>query len=241
MARIFVGNSSRISGEVVQTISGLSDAFTALLEVDVDGRNIDAWLMGTAGAGPTIQIVAEFKNTLKPFRGTENGEWTVLGETGLWEPLPGRTKDANPYRQAVAAANTAQNWLFNNRKVYSNNLDDTTAQHFRVWPDLVVTSPAPLRHELPGAPANRYGRWFLTLQDWVDHVAQWQPRPDAASLSQGQILTIADLLNLRPLAPLQAPAAACGEPAPAELHRWLSTLDVRLRGLDDRLARLERR
>ena len=144
--------------------------------------------------------MTEIKVVAHVLRGTDNGPWLRRTDSGEWEPVPNSGRDCNPHHQAVATADALGDWLWNNRRLYSDRLDQASRELFNPWPALLVISAGSrMRHELPDGPSSRYGMWYFSVEEWARSVAHWRPRKPRISLIPEEMRQIAGILTLEQL------------------------------------------
>lgn len=242
MARIFAGELSMIDQEVFDTLKALPDDFWVFAEFNI-GRNIDWFIIRPDN--PSTLILTELKRINRPLRGAVNGLWEKQDPSGDWEEMPANGSDANPYWQAVNSANALADWLWNNQQLYRETADIRPSAEFRVWPDLLLLSPAGIIHRLPLAPPSRYGRWWFSMDEWVRHVRGWTPRSGVA-LHPREVANLVEALRLTEIwsgsgevldEPAQYPGSAPSS-EPATFSSWLQTLEQRVARLERELALL---
>lgn len=244
MSSIYVGDPSRVNRDVLEKTKELPNDFFVFAEFTI-GRNVD-WLIIRPTQLSTL-ILTEVKVVARPIQGDVNGPWEQLNEAGVWEELPARGKDINYYWQAVNTANALAEWLWNNQARYLEGGEIRPVEQFRVWPDLLLLSPPGVTHRLPLGPPNRFGRWWYNLDQWLNHVRDWQPRSGLA-LTPREVANLAETLGLEQVwegdrrdsvaGNHQSPAAA---DALAGFVTWMRDLDARLRRLEERVAALSSR
>lgn len=195
MARIFAGELSMIDQEVFDVLKRLPDSFWVFAEFNI-GRNVD-WFIIRPDT-PSTLILTELKRINKPLRGAVNGLWEKQTASGEWEEVPASGTDTNPYWQAVNSANALADWLWNNQQLYRETGEIRPSGDFRVWPDLLLLSPAGMTHRLPLAPPSRYGRWWFNVDDWLRHVRGWTPRTGVA-LTHQEVANLVESLRLTEL------------------------------------------
>src|SRR5688572_27203032 len=114
MARVLIGDPSRIDAEVLSALRTLSDDFWVLGEFTIR-RNYDWLILRAFDQSPAAMIVTEVKRRTRSLRGSVNAAWEQSTETGEWEPVrTANESDRNYYWQAVNAANSLSEWLRNN-------------------------------------------------------------------------------------------------------------------------------
>ncbi|MFN8534439.1 MAG: hypothetical protein U0556_12940 [Dehalococcoidia bacterium] len=236
MARVFIGDSSRIDAEVLSAVSLLPDDFWVFGEFNTVGRNVD-WLVVREApdgwpAAPSTLIVTELKRLPRAIRGRSTDEpWEIQGDDGAWQEYrPANDRDYNPYWQAVNTANALKNWLWNNQPLYSDSA--VNEQEFAVWPDLLLLSPPGTVPSLPMRPASRFGAWWYNLDDWRGHLEAWRPKK-GKPFRGDELGRLAEVLRLRPLTPLE-PVSPQPE-APVSLDGLVGSI----RALEARVKQLE--
>ncbi len=232
MARIYAGELTKVEKEVVERLrEELPDDFTVLAEVNV-GRNVDLVVIRPNGEGPAVLIAAELKRVSRPLMGQTDGVWKELTDEGEWlEIEPSNSRDVNHYWQAVHAGNALKDWLWRNQRLYRDDADEVEGGRFSAWPDLVLLSDQELVHRLPIAPANRFGRWFFDLGEWVAHVMSWNPRK-GVPLNQREVGRLIDALGLIEIAAPEASAAASGGQGASALVSVVRDLKERVLALE---------
>jgi hypothetical protein len=242
MARIFLGDQSRIDPEVLAALETLPDDFWVLGEFTLR-RNFDWFILRPFDDSPAALIVTEVKRRTRPLRGSLNAAWEEPTETGEWETIaPPNGEDRNYYWQAVNAANSLSEWLRNNEPVF-NDADDTVWADTRVWPDLLILSPPGTTHLLPHRPDNGFGAWYFDLDRWISHLRTWRPRV-GPRLTQTHIQRLVDYFQLTPTEstpPYEMPEPA--PPAPGEstpnAHQHVALLAHTVEDLSRRVAVME--
>lgn len=220
MARVYVGDQSRVNPAVLEEVQQLPDDFWVLAEFSLL-RNYDWFVLHPFPDSPAALITVEEKRVARGVRGSLNSVWEMReDEEDRWEPLiPSNRDDRNPYWQAVNAANSLSDWLRNNEPVF-NDGESGVWTSTKIWPDLLLISPPGVRHFLPLKPDNGYGSWYFDLRRWSAHVRHWKP-------NVGPILThdhVARLVAHLQLEPVDSPAAAPGYGAPSEPAQGTATL-----------------
>jgi hypothetical protein len=196
MARVFLGDQSRVDPEVLAALETLPDDFWILGEFTLR-RNFDWFILRPFDDSPAALIVTEVKRRSRPLRGSLNAAWEEPTESGEWETIaPPNGEDRNYYWQAVNAANSLSEWLRNNEPVF-NDADDTVWADTRVWPDLLILSPPGTTHLLPHRPDNGFGAWYFDLERWISHLRTWRPRV-GPRLTQTHIQRLVDYFQLTP-------------------------------------------
>jgi hypothetical protein len=228
MAHIFAGELAKIDEEVLEAIKLLPDDFWVFAEFNV-GRNIDWFFVRPKVNEPSTLIMTELKRSTRPIRGTTDGYWERLAENGEWEEVPASGKDMNYYWQTVNGANTLADWLWNFQKLYLDSTEVRPPDQFRVWPNLLLLSPAGVQHRLPLGPTNKYGRWFYDIPSWLQHVSGWNSR-------MGISLTPHDVVPSATLESYQTIARPAGSGGPDEFVAWLRGLERRITHIEERLG-----
>ncbi|HUG14360.1 MAG TPA: hypothetical protein VMM78_05005 [Thermomicrobiales bacterium] len=231
-----------IDQEVFDTLKQLPDSFWVFAEFNI-GRNVDWFIIRPEN--PSTLILTELKRISRPLRGAVNGLWEKQDQNGDWEELPANASDANPYWQAVNSANALADWLWNNQQLYRETADIRPSAEFRVWPDLLLLSPAGIIHRLPLAPPSRYGRWWFSMDDWVRHVHGWTPRSGVA-MTPREVANLVEALRLTEIwsgngdAPPETSHFVESSPSsePASFASWLQMLEQRVARLERELATL---
>jgi hypothetical protein len=249
MAHVFIGNRSRVEREVLDAVSRLPDEFWVFAEFDV-GRNVD-WFVARAvpderppNAASTL-IAMEVKRVSRPLRGlSSDAPWEIEDQPGTWMAVePSNGDDRNYHWQAVNTANAVAQWLWHNQRLYREAADVRPQEEFGVWPDLLMLSPPGLSHRLPLGPTNRYGGWWYTADEWVNHVLGWRARSERIALTQTELSALADALRLERVQQAQPQNAAVVDDLGPELRGfvgWMAELSQRVRTLEARLSTLER-
>ena len=241
MAKIFVGDQSKVDQAVLQQVQQLPDDYWVLAEFTLR-RNYDWFIIRPVSTAPSVLIVTEVKRHNAQLRGNLNGPWEERAEDGEWLPLTTPNgEDKNYYWQAVNAANSLSEWLRNNEPVFNEGRTDVWSQT-RIWPDLLILSQPGVRHLLPLKPDSGFGFWFYDLQRWADHLVNWRPNVGPRLTEQD----VEQLVNYLRLTPMESPEV---KPfAPTEPRTWSSSpfqapppapRVPQPRG-DDRVERLER-
>lgn len=235
MAHIFAGEPSRIDGEALEALKTLPDDFWVYAEFNSIGRNVDWLITRAAVQQPSVLMLMELKRVSRPVRGSIDSAWELMTENASWQEItPSNSRDVNYYWQSVNTANVLAEWLWNHQHRYRNGPDVRPQEEFKVWPDLVLLSPADIGHRLPLGPPSRYGRWWYSLQDWLRHVLSWKPRSGIA-LAPRELADLGDALGLsRVPTPSIRPSEASGR-MPTELLSFMEWA----RRLEERIARLE--
>jgi hypothetical protein len=196
MARVFLGDQSRVDPEVLAALETLPDEFWVLGEFTLR-RNFDWFILRPFDDSPAALIVTEVKRRTRPLRGSLNAAWEEPTEAGEWESIaPPNGEDRNYYWQAVNAANSLSEWLRNNEPVF-NDADDAVWADTRVWPDLLILSPPGTSHLLPHRPDNGFGAWYFDLERWIAHLRTWRPRV-GPRLTQTHVQRLVNYFQLTP-------------------------------------------
>lgn len=226
MAHIFAGADRRqLDPEVLDAFKALPDDFWVFGEFTIS-RNID-WFVVHPHPGGTLALIAiELKRTTQPFTGDLNNAWKQWSPEG-WRDLVLSGPYRNYYWQAVEAANTLKEWLWNNQRRYRTNQTLLPQEAFRVWPDLLILSPPGTNHLLPLQPPNNFGKLLYSLDECVRHVASWKSRQLAlVPLTGEEMARLAGALGLEQIWP------------PRDLNEREHLLR-RIRLLEERIQRLE--
>lgn len=249
MAHIFAGELARIDPEVLEAVKELPDDFWIFAEFNV-GRNVDWFIIRPKSDEPSTLILTELKRSTRPIRGSGDGYWERMAENGEWEELPSNGKDMNYYWQTVNSANALADWLWNYQRLYLERPDVRPADQFRVWPNLLLLSPAGVQHRLPLGPTNKYGRWFYDIPSWLQHVTGWNSRM-GIELTEREVANLADALQLEriwgpdasavPVGATPASSEASQHAAPASAGGELELFIGWLQRIEQRIARLEDR
>jgi hypothetical protein len=240
MARIFLGDKSRVDHEVLAALEGLSDDFWVLGEFTLR-RNFDWFILRPFDDSPAALIVTEVKRRSRPVRGSLNAAWEEPTESGDWEIIqPPNIEDRNYYWQAVNSANTLSEWLRNNEPVF-NSADDKVWADTRVWPDLLILSPPGVTHLLPHRPDNGFGAWYFDLERWISHLRTWRPRV-GPRLSQTHVQQLADHFQLMPAqtATVSVPVDSTSTGTLEQLTQMVEDLRRRVAVLEAKLQRTSR-
>jgi hypothetical protein len=176
-------------------------------------------------------MLMELKRVSRPLRGSIDSTWEITAESGGWQEIaPSNSRDINYYWQSVNTANVLAEWLWNHQQRYRESVEIRPQDDFKVWPDLLLLSPADVGHRLPLGPPSRYGRWWYSLDDWLHHVLTWKPR-SGISLTPRELYNLGEALGLEKVALPSArpdPAAAGGQDGLFTFVAWLRSLDERL-------------
>ena len=235
MARIFIGDRSKVNPNVLEKVQTLSDDFWALAEFTVT-RNVDWLLIRPMGSAPAVVILVEVKGVKGRLRGSTNGPWQQETSPGEWvEVEPPNPSDVNYYFQAVNTVNALIEWLHNNAPVIGQGTAYPWSD-IRVWPDLLLFSLIPeTAHLLPVAPDNKFGMWFTDVDKWLAHVEAWRPRI-GPPLAHTDVESLVNYLGLSPLVegrPLALPEFSWDE------EPDLQTTLQRVKSLEQRVQRME--
>ena len=235
MAHVFTGELSRIDQEALGAIKTLPDDFWVYAEFNGISRNVDWFITRAATQQPSVLMLMELKRVSRPLRGSIDSTWEITAESGGWQEIaPSNSRDINYYWQSVNTANVLAEWLWNHQQRYRESVEVRPQDEFKVWPDLLLLSPADVGHRLPLGPPSRYGRWWYSLEDWLHHVVTWKPR-SGISLTPRELFNLGEALGLEKVTvPRVRPDAA----ATAEAD-GLFTFVAWLRSLDERLSRVE--
>lgn len=235
MAHIFAGELTRIDAAVLGVMKTLPDEFWVYAEFNGIGRNVDWFVTRAATTQPSVLMLMELKRVSRPLRGSIDSTWELMTEAGGWQEIaPSNNRDINYYWQSVNTANALAEWLWNHQHRYREPADIRPQEDFKVWPDLVLLSPADVGHRLPLGPPSRYGRWWYSLNDWLRHVLTWKPR-NGIALTPPELTNLAETLGLEPV---PSTGERSIEPSLRPSDELLSFVSW-LRSLEDRLARLE--
>jgi len=248
MARVFIGDSSKVDPDVLAAVHSLPDDFWVLGEFTLR-RNYDWFILRPFDNAPAALILAEVKRQSRPLRGTINAPWEEALEGGEWEAIrPANQSDRNFYWQAVNAANSLSEWLHNNEPVFNDTLQGVWTE-VRVWPDLLILSPPGTTHALPLRPDSGFGSWFFDLDRWINHLLTWRPRL-GPRLGHADIHKLVQHLGVQPGGELPpppiVPRANGAEPAPsapqelARLSQLVDDLALRVAHLEHTLYRTSR-
>lgn len=243
MARFWCGNNDPklIDPALVDALATLDDTFFIFFETQFDDRNADITVLRASDdrAQPSTAIVTEVKHFAAPVRGSINGCWEREVTAGTWETLPSNGRDTSPYWQAVNTANAAANWLFSYQRFYLKDIDTLPSAGFRLWPDLLLLSPATVRHQLPLQTPNRFGFWFESIEKWVYHLDRWAPK-HGLGFSADEITAMASTLQLIPYHPtMPSPVTAVPNQATLpKLSARLGQLETQLAGIQHELLAL---
>jgi hypothetical protein len=165
----------------------------------------------------------------------------MLSEGEGWQPIrPSHEGDVNYYFQAINAANALAEWLWNNQRRYLLGMDAPPRDEFKVWPDLLILSPAGAVHQLPLGPSSRYGRWLFSVSEWLAQIRTWDPKT-GIRLNGAQLAALAEVLGLEYVWPkngVQVPAHAATGRAAMDFVAWLQQLEGRIMQIEQRLNRL---
>jgi hypothetical protein len=226
MAQIFAGADRRqIDQEVLEAFKALPDDFWVFAEFTIS-RNIDWFIAHPHPDGTLALIVIELKRTDQSLSGDMNNTWKQWSPEG-WRDLVLGGPYRNYYWQAVEAANALKTWLWNNQRRYRSRQDLLPQDAFKVWPDLLILSPAGTHHQLPLQPPNNFGKLLYSLDECLRHVATWKSRQLAlVPLVEEEMSRLAGALGLEQIWP------------PHE-EREREDLLGRIRHLEERILRLE--
>ena len=235
MARIFVGDRSKITPQVMEKVQTLSDDFWVLAEFTVT-RNVDWLLIRPMGNAPAVVILVETKGIKGRMRGSTNGPWQQEISPNEWVGVESpNAADVNFYFQAVNTVNALIEWLRNNAPVIGEGTPFPWSE-IRIWPDLLLLAPVPgLAHLLPVGPDNKFGMWFTDVDKWIAHAEAWRPRI-GPPITHGDVENLVNYLKLTPLLE--------GQPIPLPDFPWEEEADIqatqrRVRSLEQRVDRLE--
>lgn len=235
MAHIFAGELSRIDAEALGAMKTLPDEFWIYAEFNGIGRNVDWFVTRAASHQPSVLMLMELKRVSRPLRGSIDSAWEIGTESGGWQEIaPSNSRDINYYWQSVNTANVLAEWLWNHQHRYRDTADVRPQEEFKVWPDLVILSPADAGHRLPLGPPSRYGRWWYGLDEWLRHVLTWKPR-SGISLTPRELTGLGEALGLELVAAQPSGPAGPNLREPEELLSFVGWL----RSLDERMSRLE--
>lgn len=238
MAKIFLGDVSKVDPEVLHALEGLPDEFWVLGEITLK-RNHDWLIIRPRTTAPSTLIVTEVKRQALPLRGSVNGVWEEkpIGED--WTVVPtSHADDKNYYWQAVNSANALSEWLRNNAPVFDDG-DGRAWAESKVWPDLLVLSPPEVRHRLPLKPDSGFGMWYFDPGRWVEHLASWRPTI-GPQLTEEQVERLVRHLGLTPhMATVSAEAAAELASVASASSQTETDLALTVRELEARVQRLE--
>ena len=106
-------------------------------------------------------------------------------------------------------------------------------------PERILTG-ADIRHQLPLTPDSRFGLWFFSIEDWVNHLRSWRPTVGVA-YSAEDLRQLSQALHLTPIAPPPSIAEAPEEHAVEPLLNYFTALHQRLASLEERVQQLEMR
>ncbi|MGH2352699.1 MAG: hypothetical protein ACRDI2_02640 [Chloroflexota bacterium] len=256
MARIFIGDPSRVDDEVLAAVKRLPDDFWVFAEFSI-GRNVD-WFVVRGVPDDQIDtrrsttILVEFKRLQNPIYGTSiHSSWQERDSTGQWrEIVCSNDRDRNYYWQAVNTANELSRWLWNQHPLFLSSERTAAAGDFKVWPDLLILGSSEVtRPQLPLRPETGFGQWWFNTEDWLGHVLEWFPKVGVA-LTASELSRLAEALRLPPLdEPAPLPARPSIEDLPLrDVVSWLQTLEHRVseleagnRSLNSKVEALERR
>ncbi len=232
MARLYVGDVSRIHEGVLKAVKTLEDDYWVLAEFSIS-RNIDWFIIGVQENAPATLIVLEVKTEACELRGGTNEPWSRRHSEDRWEPIvPSNKQDINYYWQVVNAANALQDWLRNNEPVFNEGERGTWAEA-KVWPDLLLLSPPGIVHQLPRRPDSRYGAWYYDVASWVQHVRGWRPKTGPV-LKHEHVERLVKYLGLTPIDSLNP------ELQIRDLQsEVLQALERRIQPVEERLGRIE--
>jgi hypothetical protein len=268
MAQIFTGNPAKVDQEVLETVRQLGDDYWVLSEFDVNGRNVDWFVIREAPDLPfqySTMILTELKRTSAVLSGNESSPWTETrgGETEILRPR--NQEDLNPYQQLINTVNAVREWMYINQRRFLTNPEQTiTAAEVRIWPTLLILSSVPgTIHRLPLRPQSGFGAFHFNLQSWIASIAAWRPR-EGIRLSRSDLALLVAALGLQRVeepapAPLLPPAEfqepvppspeererPTPEPAPpatverAEVPEWVRGMMRWAVQLETRLRRIE--
>jgi hypothetical protein len=238
MARVYAGELSKLDEEVLEAVKRLPDDFWALAEFNI-GRNVDWFIIRPKQYEPSTLIVTELKRSTRPVRGSIDGMWERMNEALEWEEIPANVKDLNYYWQSVNTANALADWLWNFQRLYLDSEEIKPPDQFRVWPNLLLLSPAGVQHRLPLGPSNKYGRWFYAIEQWLQHVVGWNSRM-GISLTHDEVARLVEALQLEPIWVPENRPAPVRELVQADGHGdELSTFLTWLTRLEQRVSRIE--
>ena len=234
MPHIFAGaDRQRIDPEVLEAFKGLPDDFWVFAEFTIS-RNIDWFVIHPHPDGTLALIVIELKRTTLPLSGDINNVWRQWTPEG-WRDLILSGPYRNYYWQAVEAANTLKEWLWNNQRRFRLGFDLLGQEAFKIWPDLLVLSPAGVNHQLPLHPPNNFGKFIFALDECVRHITTWRSRQlSLVPLVDEELFRLADALGLEQIWPLPGATAPRGD----DLAARVQALELRVRELENRLGRV---
>ncbi|HEY8596861.1 MAG TPA: nuclease-related domain-containing protein [Thermomicrobiales bacterium] len=226
MPHIFAGaDRQQIDPEVLEAFKTLPDDFWVFAEFTMS-RNIDWFVIHPNADGTLALIVIELKRTGLPLAGDINNVWKQWTPEG-WRDLVLSGPYRNYYWQAVEAANTLKEWLWNNQRRFRLRQDLLTQDAFKVWPDLLILSPQGINHQLPLQPPNNFGKFIFTLSDCLRHITTWKSRQlSLVPLVDEELLRLAEALGLERVWPLARP-------------QDYDSLAARIQHLEERMRRLE--
>jgi len=235
VAHIFAGEVTRIDDEALGAMKTLPDDFWVYAEFNGISRNVDWFVTRAASHQPSVLMLMELKRVARPLRGSIDSAWEITAESGGWQEIaPSNSRDINYYWQSVNTANVLAEWLWNHQQRYRETPEVRPQEEFKVWPDLVLLSPADVGHRLPLGPPSRYGRWWYTLEDWLRHVLTWKPR-SGISLTPRELTNLGEALGLERITAQPVRASAHPSRPPDDLVSFVTWL----RSLEERLSRLE--
>ncbi len=249
MARIYIGEPSKVDQEVLEKVKELPDEFWVFAEFNI-GRNIDWFIVrevpdNLRDSRKSTMILTEVKRLERPLRGTSiHLSWEELDSVGQWqEIICSNRQDRNYYWQAVNTANELSRWLWNNSPIFRANRRPTAGEEFKVWPDLLILGyreATPPR--LPIRPETGYGQWWYAPDEWLRHIEEWFPKI-GVPLTGEELAGLAEALHLEPVAQPVRPATPAAPDAAAVLTGFLSLVQglvQRIETLETRTADIER-
>jgi hypothetical protein len=250
VARIYIGEPSKVDQEVLEKVKELPDDFWVFAEFSI-GRNVDWFIVrevpeSLRDSRKSTMILTEVKRLERPLRGNSiHLSWEELDSTGQWqEILCSNRLDRNYYWQAVNTANELSRWLWNNSPIFRANRRPTAGEEFKVWPDLLILGSRPdTPPRLPIRPETGYGQWWFAPDEWLRHIEEWFPKI-GVPLTGDELTGLAEALHLEPLAQPVRPAPPVAPDTANVLAGFLSLVQglvQRVETLEARAAELERR
>jgi hypothetical protein len=232
MPHIFAGaDRQQIDPEVLDAFKDLPDDFWVFAEFTIS-RNIDWFIIHPHQDGTLALIVIELKRTTLPLSGDINNAWRQWTPEG-WRDLALSGPYRNYYWQAVEAANKLKEWLWNNQRRFRLGQDLLNQDAFKIWPDLLILSPAGITHQLPLHPPNNFGKFLFSLPDCLRHITTWRSRQlSLVPLVEEELYRLAEALGLTEICPGQVTTA----PPQVDLLTRVQLLEQRVQQLEARLG-----
>ena len=247
MARIFVGETTRVDQEVLEAVKRLPDDYWVFAEFNV-GRNVDWFVVRQvspeqATTGISVMILLETKQISRPLHGlSSDAHWQTTDDEGVMVDIaPSNDDDINYYWQAVNTANALTQWLWNNQQIYREEGEVRDERDFRVWPDLLLLGPPDIRHRLPIRPSTGYGAWWYNSERWLNHVQEWVPRAGIAFTEQ-EMSNLSNVLGLKHIeTPIDSAEYSSADLELKVFQTWLRSLVTRIEVLESQVEALANR